>query len=576
MGQDIARPRWKIVNSRKVATVSEVIDILLENRNLDRASFSGDLKELAQHLCIRGMVEGAGLLAKHIAAGDKVVVVADYDCDGITSAAQMAHFFRDIGYHNFEVVIPSRREGYGIPPRAVTDNPDAKLFVALDCGTLDHRPVAQARSMGAQFIVIDHHEVPCNGAGPDHAPATVLINPKHPECGSPFKEFCAAGLTFLFLAALRQAFRKMNTAISFPRLGGKYLALAATGTVSDLVPLVSGNRILTQSGLRNLNENSFAPLCELVQGAGLTGKTLTAGHIGFYLGPRINAAGRISEGQIAYDLLTAREPAKLAGLAAEIEKLNGERRAQEEKIIEEIGSRLAKKPPKTRTLVLASPGWQPGVVGIAASKVQQNLYFAPVVIFSMDEASGIARGSARSVPGFDIHRALSRCSSLLIRWGGHKAAAGLTIESERIDEFAERLEEIASEYPARIFIPYGKVDLELPLALVGPELLRELQTLEPHGMGNPVPVFGVRGQKVNSVKVFGKEKNHLRLEFANGVEAIWWRGAQSLAAQNGKISSGLVPGQVKDIIFRLAGDSFRNRTVLEIVDLGHFEWEWFD
>ncbi|MGC9193963.1 MAG: single-stranded-DNA-specific exonuclease RecJ [Syntrophobacteraceae bacterium] len=573
MGQDIARQRWKIVNSRKVATVSEVIDILLENRNLDRASFSGELKDLAQHLCIRGMAEGAGLLAKHITCGDKVVVVADYDCDGITSAAQMAHFFQDIGYRNFEVVIPSRSEGYGIPPRAISDNPDAKVFIALDCGTLDFEPVEQARSMGAQFIVIDHHEVPSNGAGPEHAPATVLINPKHPECGSPFKEFCASGLTFLFLAALRQAFRKTDTAMSFPQLGGKYLALAATGTVSDLVPLVSGNRILTLSGLQNLNKNSFAPLSELAQGAGLAGKTLTAGHIGFYLGPRINAAGRISEGQIAYDLLTAREPAKLAGLAAEIEKLNGQRRAQEGNIVGEIASRLAKNPPKTRTLVLASPGWQPGVVGIAASKVQQDLYFAPVVIFSIDEASGIARGSARSIPGFNIHSALSRCSSLLIRWGGHKAAAGLTLSSERIAEFAERLEEIASEYPAHIFIPHGKVDLELPLPLVGLELFRALEKLEPHGMGNPAPVFGLRGAKLNSVKVFGKEKNHLRLEFAKGVEALWWRGAHRLAGENGKIPPEFVPGQAQDIIFRLAWDSFRNKVVLEIVDLGHFAWE---
>jgi single-stranded-DNA-specific exonuclease len=573
MGQDKARPHWKIVNSRKVATVSEVIDILLENRNLDKASFCGELKDLAQHLCIRGMVEGAGLLAKHITAGDKVVVVADYDCDGITSAAQMAHFFQDIGYRNFEVVIPSRREGYGIPLRAVTDNPDAKVFIALDCGTVDYHPVEQARAAGAQFIVIDHHEVPSNAAGPDHAPATVLINPKHPECGSPFKEFCASGLTFHFLEALRQAFKKIDTTMSFPQLGGKYLALAATGTVADLVPLVSGNRIIAQSGLRNLNTNSFAPLFELTQAAGLAGKTLTAGNIGFYLGPRINAAGRISQGQIAYELLTAREPVKLAGLAAEIEKLNGQRWAQEETIVGEISSRLAKNPPKTRTLVLASPGWEPGVVGIAASKVQQDLYFAPVVIFSIDQACGIARGSARSIPGFDIHRALSRCSSLLIRWGGHKAAAGLTISSERIAEFSDRLEEIASEYPANIFIPHGKVDLELELALVGPELFRALQSLEPHGMGNPAPVFGLRGEKLNSIKVFGKEKKHLRLEFSNGVEALWWRSAHRLSGENGETALPFVPGQAQDIVFRLAWDSYRNKVVLEIIDLGHFAWE---
>ena len=229
----------------------------------------------------------------------------------------------------------------------------------------------------------------------------------------------------------------MRTGLPCPQFGGKYLALAATGTVADLVPLVSANRILARSGLRNLNANSSAPLSHLAAGAGLSGKTLTAGHIGFYLGPRINAAGRVSEGQIAYELLTSKEPAKLARLAAQLEELNAQRRAQEEKIVREISSRLAQNPPTGRTLVLGSADWRPGVVGIAASKVQQDLFYAPVVILSIDQAAGVARGSARSISGFNMHHALSLCSDLLIRWGGHKAAAGLTIAIDRIEEFAE-------------------------------------------------------------------------------------------------------------------------------------------
>ncbi len=571
MGHDIlARPRWKIVESRLPETVSDVIDIILRNRNLDAASFDGQLKDLAEHLCIRGMTEGAALLAKHMADCGKIVVVADYDCDGITSSAQMALFFQEIGYQNFTVVIPSRREGYGIPERAVSDNPDARVFVALDCGTLDFEPVRRARAMGADFIVIDHHEVPSEGSERKHAPATVLINPKHPECGSSFKEFCASGLTFLFLAALRQALGSMGAGLTCPRLGGKYLALAATGTVADLVPLVSANRILARNGLRNLNANSFAPLSQLAAGAGLAGKTLTAGHIGFYLGPRINAAGRVSEGQVAFDLLTSQEPAKLARLAAELEELNAQRRAQEEKILRDISSRLAQNPPSGRTLVLGGAGWPPGVVGIAASRVQQDLFFAPVVIFSIDEAAGIARGSARSVPGFDFHHALSQCSDLLIRWGGHKAAAGLTIAADRIEQFADRLEGVARKYPAEIFIQRGKVDLELPLALVGPQLVRALEELEPHGMGNPAPVFAIRGARFNSAKVFGKEQNHLRLEFGNGLEGVWWRGANRFPGAGGskKNLRGSASGQAQDMVFRLGWNGFRQKPSIEVIDLG--------
>ncbi|MGA2401482.1 MAG: DHHA1 domain-containing protein [Syntrophobacteraceae bacterium] len=570
MGQDrLIRPRWKILNDRTPATVSDVIDIILQNRKMDRRAMCGELKDLAEHLCIRGMAEGAGLLAKHMADRNKIVVVADYDCDGITSAAQVALFLKDIGYENFRVIIPSRDEGYGIPERAISDNPDAKVFLALDCGTLDLKPIRLALSMGADCIVIDHHEVPAgapgSGSGQALAPASVLINPKHPECGSPFKEFCASGLTFLFLASLRRA---IGNSFPLPALGGKYLALAATGTVADLVPLVSANRILARSGLRNLNANACAPLSHLALTAGLAGKALTAGHIGFYLGPRINAAGRICEGQIAYDLLTSDQPSRLIRLARELNNLNAKRQAQEEKILGDIRTHLAEHPPAGRTIVLGHPEWPPGVVGIAASRVQQDLYYAPVVIFAIDPGKGIARGSARSIPGFDVHHALSMCAELLVKWGGHKAAAGLTIAADRIAEFACRFEEIAQQYPAETFILHGKVDLELPMALVGPELVQALEELEPHGMGNPAPLFAVRGVRFNFSRIFGREQNHLKLEFENGLEGIWWRGAQRFAGISDDKKSCNNPGQALDMVFQLGWNGFHKKTMLEIRDLG--------
>jgi single-stranded-DNA-specific exonuclease len=573
MGQNrLIQSRWKIVNQRSPATVADVIDIILQNRNLDPHAITGELKDLSVHLCMRGMSEGALLLTKHMVNRNKIVVVADYDCDGITSAAQIALFFQESGYENFRVVIPSRSEGYGIPERAISENQDAKVFVALDCGTLDLKAVRLACSIGADCIVIDHHEIPAGVPGSDAAlaPASVLINPKHPECCSSFKEFCASGLTFLFLATLRRTLRSAKTGLRLPALGGKYLALAATGTVADLVPLVSANRILARSGLRNINANGSAPLSYLAAAAGLSGKTLTAGHIGFYLGPRINAAGRISEGQIAYDLLTSDQPSRLVRLARELDNLNAQRQAQEEKIVRDIRTGLAQCPPTGRTLVMGSAQWQPGVVGIAASRVQQDLYYAPVVIFSIDEGKAIARGSARSIPGFDVYHALSMCAELLIKWGGHKAAAGLTIAADRVDEFADRFEEIARQYRAEIFAPYGKVDLELPLALVGPELVQALEELEPHGMGNPAPVFALRDARFNSARIFGKEQNHLKIELENGLEGIWWRGAQRFPAvsEYTKTSPRPGPGLGPDMVFHVGWNGFYKKTMIEIMDLG--------
>ena len=551
------RQHWKILNSTVPESIAEVIRILLENRNIDPRFIAGDLSDLETHLCMRGLQEGCRLMAQHMKAGRKIVLVADYDCDGITSAAQMALFLTETGFTNFQVVIPRREEGYGIPERAVRENPDAGLFVAMDCGTLDLKPIKLACSMGADCIVIDHHEVPDG----EIAPASVLINPKHPECCSSFKEFCASGLTLLFLAGLRRAVRDD---FPVPALGGKYLALAAIGTVADLVPLVSANRILARSGLRNLNARSCPPVSQLAAAAGLTGKPLTAGHISFYIGPRINAAGRVSDAKIAFDLLTSDHPGELTDLARELNRLNAQRQEAEDGILRDIRSRFAGMRPETRTLVLADPAWSPGVVGIAASRVQQEIHFAPVVILSVDEKSGTARGSARSVPGFDIHAALTQCADILLKWGGHKAAAGLTVRIDRIEEFADCLERVARGYPEEVFTSCGKVDMELPLGFVGPELLEALQHLEPHGMGNPSPVFAVRNARFTVKKTFGKDRKHLRLGFHNGLEGIFWRGAERLSMSAPDQNGG------RDIVFQVDRDSFSGNPILDIKDLGAF------
>ena len=207
----------------------------------DGSFLSADLKDLETCLVMKGIDEGARLMADRLIHGRQIVLVGDYDCDGITSVAQMAHFLTDIGYGNFDVVIPGRSEGYGIPARALTGHPDADLLVAMDCGTFDAEPLTMARHRGTDSIVIDHHEI----SDRDPAPATVLINPRQPGCPSVFKDFCSSGLTLLFLTRLRKA---IAGTFPQPRLGGKYLAMAAIGTVADMVPLVGGNRILVREG----------------------------------------------------------------------------------------------------------------------------------------------------------------------------------------------------------------------------------------------------------------------------------------------------------------------------------------
>lgn len=548
------RQQWQLVDQTKPTSVEQILEVLLRNRGVGPSFLSCALADLEPYMSMRGLDDGAELMAFHIRSGHKIVLVGDYDCDGVTSVAQMSLFLRDIGYLNYDVVIPVRTEGYGMPERAVCDHPDARLFVAMDCGTLD-KAVGLARNRGADCIVIDHHEVPA--AGP--APASVLINPKQPGCPSPFKEFCSAGLTLLFLARLRKALRESFPA---PNLGGKYLALAAIGTVADMVPLVEGNRILASCGLGCINKGCFPPVRQMLDAAGLSGKTLSAGHIGYHLGPRINAAGRMADARIAFDLLMARDLEQIASLAQELNRLNAARQHQEEVILKEIRERFRQEDEGRRTFVMGDTKWAAGIIGIVASRVQQELRFGPTIVFYIDETLKIARGSARSIPGFDIHSALGACSDLLLKWGGHKMAAGLTVALDQMQAFADRFEEVALEHPPEVFIPKGKIDVLIDTDLVTERLLAGLKQLEPYGLGNPTPVFASRGKKVTVKKAFGRDQAHLRLNVGNGTGAVFWRGVQHYKAGLWR------EGEPADVVFQVEWDDYYKKPVMNIKDIG--------
>jgi single-stranded-DNA-specific exonuclease len=555
------RGQWEITGKSKPTSADGILEVLLQNRGLDSSFLNGNLKDLEPHLFMSGMDEGAALMAKHLAAGNRIVLIGDYDCDGVTSVAQFVHFLKTIGYDRYEVVIPQREEGYGVPLRAIHLNPEASLFVATDCGTHDVPSVSAALDLGADFIVIDHHEVSENRV----APATVLINPKQPSCPSPFKDFCASGLTLLFLARLRRA---LDGKFPLPRLGGRYLSLAALGTVTDLVPLVGANRILTKNGLASMNTKAYLPINKLVEAAGLSGKVLTAGHISYYLGPLINAAGRMAQAGLALDLLVAEREEHAGELARQLNRLNAGRQHQEEQILSRVRERYAlEEHAMRRTLIMGDPEWPHGLVGIIASRIQQELHYGPTIVFSIDDKTGLARGSARSIPGFDIYSALKSCKPLLLKWGGHKMAAGMTFEQRSLGAFSKRFEEVANTYPAQIFIPRRKVDVEIDLDLVSPQLFSTLQKLEPHGPGNPLPTFAARNIQVTVRKLFGRERKHLRLNLNNRVDGIFWRGEQYLPKD--------LPNNVPmDLIFQIQWDDFHGRPVLNLKDMGRVNTLW--
>ena len=544
--------KWRISSARRPAGVKEVLAELLRNRNVDEAFLNAGLKDLEPHLDMQDMRAGAELTARHIREQNPIVLVGDYDCDGVTSAAQAALFLRRIGYTNFETVFSTRSEGYGIPERAVAGRRGPWLLITMDCGSLEIGPITRARESGGDVVVIDHHEVP----GRDLAPATALINPKHPDCSSTFKEFCASGLTLLFLAALRKA---LNGHITPPNLGGPFIALAAMGTVADMVPLVGPNRIITRSGLESINREDCPPIGRLMDVAGLSNRTVTAGHLGYYVGPRINVASRLDEARPAFELLTSEDPAEMDRLAKYLNRLNEQRRQQEDAILNELKSRPPA--PGRRSYIVGNPRWPHGIVGILASRIQQEIRFGPAIVFSVDEKTGMARGSARSVPGFDIVQALAKCDDLMIKWGGHKMAAGMTLPAERLPEFSERFEAIAQESPPETFLPTSKADMELDLRLVSKELVDALRQLEPHGLGNPAPVFAVRGVRIKNPKEFGKDRTHLRVGLSNNLDGIFWRGAQRFRS----LTDG---SDAMDVAFQVDWDQYAQKPLLTVKDLG--------
>lgn len=546
-----------MVSGRCPTSVQEVREILLENRRADSSFFNAGLRDLEGYLPMKGIDEGARLMADRLIQGRRIVLVGDYDCDGITSVAQMAHFLADIGYRNFDVVIPNRSEGYGIPGRVLTDHPNAGLLVAMDCGTFDVEPLVMGRRCGMDSVVIDHHEI----SDREPAPATVLINPRQPGCLSVFKDFCSAGLTLLFLTRLRKAIAGI---FPQPKLGGKYLAMAAIGTVADMVPLVGGNRILVRYGLQSINDGKENCLKQLAEVGGFSRGRLTAGHLGYYIGPRINAAGRMADPAIAFDFLVGRKREEVSRLGMELNRLNGRRQKEEERILDDVRKRYTPENAACRTLVMGDASWPAGVVGIVASRIQQEIHYGPVIVFSLDPENNAARGSARSVPGFDIHLALKHCDDLLVRWGGHKAAAGLTVALGKLDALAHRFEMLARECPAEVFLPNGRVDSELSLDLVSSELLDLVAEMEPCGLGNPAPTFAARRVVVTVGKAFGKDGNHLRLVLNDRVSGVYWRGGQRYCSKNwGKT-------ETLDVVFTVEWDDYSARPVLNVKGLGHF------
>ncbi|GAW92699.1 single-stranded-DNA-specific exonuclease RecJ [Calderihabitans maritimus] len=486
----------QILINRGVRTVEEAKEFL-----------ETPLERLSDPWQMKGVREAVSRILEAGSKGEKILIYGDYDADGICSTALLLDILRQGGIEA-DYYIPNRlEEGYGLNTEALSRAADKgyKLVITVDCGISSRQEVQHAHRLGLEVIITDHHEPPS-----DLPEAFALINPHLEESLFPF---AGVGVAFKLAQALAEELKLSRVNGIF---AGDQLDLVTLGTIADVVPLVGENRILVKNGLQELSRTKRVGLKALMEISHLRSEEIEPAQVAFILAPRINAVGRLGNAASAVELLTTESPHRAWELANLLNRRNQERQTVEVQILEHARRMVEREVDLENELaiVLASPLWHSGVIGIVASRLVEQ-YYRPVVLVALE--GEIGKGSARSIPGFHIYEALSRCSHYLESYGGHEQAAGLTIKKEKILEFRQHLNHIAREIlPEDKLKPLLHVEAEVLLPQVDCQLAREISLLSPFGAGNPEPLLACRGIKVVQCREVGKNGEHVKLKLRSG------------------------------------------------------------
>ena len=484
------------------------------------------------------MPAAADRIERAIAAGEGILVHGDYDVDGMTGSAVLAGAIEELG-GRVDAFVPHRtRDGYDLGPTGIAKAREggSTLIVTVDCGISATAAVESARSAGIDVIVTDHHR-----PGPVLPPAVAVIDPARDGHDYPYGGLAGVGVAFKLIQELfvRQGF-------GADRLN-RYLDLVALGTVADQAPLTGENRALVRFGLKVLDRTRRPGLRALMRAARVgEWSSVRASDIAFRLAPRLNSAGRIGEAEDGLRLLRTDDPAEAERLATLIEEVNARRRETDREIFEDARAALGDTfdPAADRLAVAWREGWHPGVLGIAASRLVDRIG-RPAILVAVDGDRG--RGSARSVPGFHLFDALSECSDLFDRFGGHAAAAGFDIPASRLPELRARLlEGAAARLPDEPHRPASLVDLELGLHELDAKFVRGFTHLEPFGNSNEVPLLAARGVRFDRIETVGPEGEHLRATLTAGGVSL-----EAISFRDGALAEGLRESPIRDVVFEL-------------------------
>jgi single-stranded-DNA-specific exonuclease len=486
----------KLLVSRGITSVEEA-----------EAFMFADQTSFYDPFLLKSMKQAVERIQKALNQREKIRIYGDYDADGVSSTSLMIYLLRQLEA-DFDYYIPHRaNEGYGLNSAALehAEKHGISLIITVDTGISSFDEIQYAAGLGIDVIVTDHHEPP------EQLPeALAIINPKQPNCPYPFKQLAGVGVAFKLAHAL------------LGRVPEELLQMAVIGTVADLMPLINENRLIVKLGLEQIRQRSCIGIKALCGVAGIQHKEITATHIGFTLAPRINASGRLDSAKDAVKLLTAMNEQEAEDLAFRLDQLNKER----QRIVEDIAAdalhlvetRMADS--LDPVIVLEQEQWNVGVIGIVASKLLEKFY-RPVIILSINPESGLAKGSARSIKGFDIYKALTECSEWLEHYGGHEAAAGMTIHRDHIPKFRDKLNQLAGEWLTdEDYIPRIQADMECTINELPLESIDTINKIAPFGKGNPSPRFIFKQLRIHDMKTIGKEQQHLKLMASQALDEI--------------------------------------------------------
>jgi len=570
--------RWQIASAPPLAYLRQFSELprlvvqVLHNRGVTRPEQAEaflnpnpSLRNPLEPPKLKGLEKAVARLRRAIQQCEPIAVYGDYDVDGVTATALLTQTLMSLGATKVRPYFPHREdEGYGLHKEALEklQAEGMRVVVTVDCGIRSPRVVAQGNELGLDLIVTDHHSIK---EGQDLPPALACINPRQSDCPYPFKELAGVGLAFKLAQALLVVERWASGSTSLE--DDDLLDLVALGTVADLASLMDENRALVKRGLARLNTKPRAGIATLMQVASIKPGAVDATAIGYGLGPRLNAAGRIEHAMAAYELLVTQDEARALTLAEELNERNKERQRLTRETQERARELALARTPGAPLLFAADPTFRAGVIGLAASRLTDEFYRPSVVV---EQGEVESRGSCRSIPDFDITTALDECAradeSLFTRYGGHKAAAGFTVPTSRLDELAARLQAIAQlQLGGRDLTPILKIDAETLPHELNHETCDHLKRLEPCGYGNATPVLMSRNLRVRDVRSVGADGAHLKLALTDERRATW----DAIAFRQSHHSSWLRRDMRVDVAYHLECNEWngQERLQLNVLDL---------